>query len=241
MVQHRRIFSIFVAVVMPIVTSILPMYGQNYIKKETYLNESGTEKITDIQYFDGLGRPTLTASNGVGTSGKYVYKLLTYDNIGRDSREYLPVVGSTTASELSESSIQLTGYTYYGDSYAYMQSVTLGSDPAVSGAPYMTASIEGAHSTYRTGGLANFINNKLLAKPLGEGLTLGTNMYVRQGMNDIGTMNHEGYHVNQQMDMGWASFYGNLAQDYLSNGFGKGPLEDGAYRFETDNGNLFVW
>lgn len=104
MVQHRRIFSIFVAVVMPIVTSILPMYGQNYIKKETYLNESGTEKITDIQYFDGLGRPTLTASNGVGTSGKYVYKLLTYDNIGRDSREYLPVVGSTTASELSESS-----------------------------------------------------------------------------------------------------------------------------------------
>lgn len=122
MVQHRRIFSIFVAVVMPIVTSILPMYGQNYIKKETYLNESGTEKITDIQYFDGLGRPTLTASNGVGTSGKYVYKLLTYDNIGRDSREYLPVVGSTTASELSESSIQLTGYTYYGDSYAYMQS-----------------------------------------------------------------------------------------------------------------------
>jgi hypothetical protein len=84
----------------------------------------------------------------------------------------------------------------------------------VSGAPYMTASIEGAHSTYRTGGLANFINNKLLAKPLGEGLTLGTNMYVRQGMNDIGTMNHEGYHVNQQMDMGWASFYGNLAQDF---------------------------
>ena len=74
------------------------------LKKETYLNESGTEKITDIQYFDGLGRPTLTASNGVGTSGKYVYKLLTYDNIGRDSREYLPVVGSTTASELSESS-----------------------------------------------------------------------------------------------------------------------------------------
>ena len=112
---------------------------------------------------------------------------------------------------------------------------------AIFGAPYMTASIEGAHSTYRTGGLANFINNKLLAKPLGEGLTLGTNMYVRQGMNDIGTMNHEGYHVNQQMDMGWASFYGNLAQDYLSNGFGKGPLEDGAYRFETDNGNLFVW
>ena len=76
----------------------------------------------------------------------------------------------------------------------YSTNVTLGSDPAVSGAPYMTASIEGAHSTYRTGGLANFINNKLLAKPLGEGLTLGTNMYVRQGMNDIGTMNHEGYH-----------------------------------------------
>lgn len=69
----------------------------------------------------------------------------------------------------------------------YSTNVTLGSDPAVSGAPYMIASIEGAHSTYRTGGLAN------------------------------------------------------LAQDYLSNGFGKGPLEDGAYRFETDNGNLFVW
>ena len=120
MVQHRRIFSIFVAVVMPIVTSILPMYGQNYIKKETYLNESGTEKITDIQYFDGLGRPTLTASNGVGTSGKYVYKLLTYDNIGRDSREYLPVVGSTTASELSRHSVPGTMCRLASSGYRYL-------------------------------------------------------------------------------------------------------------------------
>ena len=112
---------------------------------------------------------------------------------------------------------------------------------AIFGAPYRTTSIEGAHSTYRTGGLANFINNKLLAKPLGEGLTLGTNMYVRQGMNDIGTMNHEGYHVYQQMEMGWTGFYGNLARDYLSNRFGYGPLEKEAYRFEKDNGNNFVW
>jgi hypothetical protein len=110
----------------------------------------------------------------------------------------------------------------------------------VFGAPYKTVSIKGAQSTYRTGGLANYVNNKILNKPLGEGLTLGTNMYVRQGIIDYETMNHEGYHVYQQMNMGWANFYGSLALEYRHYGFGNGPLEDEAYKFEVDN-NRLVW
>ena len=113
---------------------------------------------------------------------------------------------------------------------------------AIFGAPYLTTSIKGIQCTYRKGGIANFINNKILAKPLGKGLTLGTNMYVRQGINDFGTMNHEGYHVYQQMDMGWAGFYDKLFIDYILNGFGKGPLEKDAYFYEFEMGNgQLVW
>ncbi len=34
--------------------------------------------------------------------------------------------------------------------------------------------------------------------------------------------------------MGWANFYGSLAHEYRYYGFGNGPLEDEAYKFEVD-------
>ena len=38
----------------------------NYIKTQTMLNEQGSSYMTDIQYFDNLGRPSLHAGNGAG-------------------------------------------------------------------------------------------------------------------------------------------------------------------------------
>jgi RHS repeat-associated protein len=121
MAKFHRIIRIFVASASLIMATTATMHGQNYIKTETYLNAEGTEKMTDVQYYDDLGRPALSAFNGVGTNGKYVYKLQTYDTNGRVSLEFLPVVGSTTVGVQSDSCIQTTGSTFYGDSYIYTQ------------------------------------------------------------------------------------------------------------------------
>ena len=43
----------------------LQTVGQNYVKTENYLDENGSRFTTDIQYFDGIGRKSVSASNGV--------------------------------------------------------------------------------------------------------------------------------------------------------------------------------
>ena len=78
-----------------------PVFCQNYVKTETMLNESGSRKTTSVQFYDGLGRPSLSATNSVNTSGKYVYRLQTYDHIGREYESWLPVVYYTNAFDLS--------------------------------------------------------------------------------------------------------------------------------------------
>ena len=70
--------------------------AQNYVKTKTYLSSSASNYITEYQYYDGLGRPSQKCTNGLGTSGKYVSTLTTYDSIGRELREYLPAVIGTS-------------------------------------------------------------------------------------------------------------------------------------------------
>ena len=109
---------------------------------------------------------------------------------------------------------------------------------AVFGAPYKTVSINGIQGIYRTGGLSNFINNKILPKPMGDGLTLGTDMYIREGDGDYVTMNHEGYHIDQQVKMGWAVFYGGIIGEYITQGSKNGPIEREAYDFQNKHDHL---
>ena len=114
------------------------------------------------------------------------------------------------------------------------------------GAPYKTVNINGTKGLYRTGGLANIINNRILNRPIGDGLTMGRNMYIRNGQTDINTMNHEGYHIVQQLAErgGWADFYGKVIAEQLFLGVSAyltpGRLEYDAKIFE-DSQNIFVW
>ncbi len=50
--------------------------SQNYVQTQTMLNARGEYMVTEVQYHDGLGRPEIQVTTGLGTSGnstKYVY------------------------------------------------------------------------------------------------------------------------------------------------------------------------
>ena len=66
--------------------------AQNYVKAETSVNDNGG-KVTSVEYYDGLGRPVLTVTNGQGSN--YVYQRRRYDYGDRISEQYIPAYGNT--------------------------------------------------------------------------------------------------------------------------------------------------
>lgn len=87
----------------------------NYRRTITMLDESESNKITEIQYYDGFGRPTLAASNGIGGSGKYVYSLDVYDGFDRVVQKWLPVVGSSSLSYKSMQDVTTLSQNTYSE------------------------------------------------------------------------------------------------------------------------------
>jgi len=71
---------------------------QNYIVATApYLSVNDPAMLTDmnsntnIQYFDGLGRPTQSVQKAITTKGKDLLNCVEYDAIGREYRQWLPV------------------------------------------------------------------------------------------------------------------------------------------------------
>ena len=93
----------------------------NYVTEDVMINAGATNPIHTIQYYDGLGRPTLNATNGSNTSGKYVYSLSSYDNCGRKSKQFLPVYDQTLPILFSESQISSSANSQYADSRAFSE------------------------------------------------------------------------------------------------------------------------
>ena len=67
--------------------------SQNYVLTQTLLNASGSNKMTEVQYHDGLGRPEIHVTTGLGISGNSAYTLTEYDELGRDHIHWLPGIG----------------------------------------------------------------------------------------------------------------------------------------------------
>ena len=67
---------------------------QNYIKTTTYLNETGTDSLNTIRYYDGLGRPIQTVLQGITPGGSDLITYQEYDRFGRDSTAWLPAVAA---------------------------------------------------------------------------------------------------------------------------------------------------
>ena len=96
--------------------------SHNYIKSETKLDSLEQHSTKTMQYYDGLGRSDVLAQRGLDPNGKYTYTLTQYDSLGRESRTWLPSVGTTspeikTASQMAS----MSQTTYSGDSHAFSE------------------------------------------------------------------------------------------------------------------------
>ncbi len=72
--------------------------GQNYVQVRTMLDSSGSNSLDEIQYFDGLGRPSQTVLKGKSSAIPDRVILTEYDFAGRPFRTYQPYYNDNSAS-----------------------------------------------------------------------------------------------------------------------------------------------
>lgn len=93
---------------------------ENYVKTTTMLDAGGSKSMQAVQYYNGLGYPTIAVAN-TGDEGETAYSLVTYDALGREERKFLPV--STGKSILYKTPDVITQESQssngYGDNAAY--------------------------------------------------------------------------------------------------------------------------
>ena len=95
--------------------------SQNYVRTATMLNAEGTDSLQSVQYYNGLGYPTLSAVTA-GGNGETAYSLMTYDALGREKCKYLPVaVGSSMDYKIPEDIVTASAEANNGDRTAYSQ------------------------------------------------------------------------------------------------------------------------
>ncbi|MBX9807007.1 MAG: RHS repeat-associated core domain-containing protein, partial [Flavobacteriaceae bacterium] len=99
----KKILSLLVLLPIMVVSQT---QTENYIKTTTYKtptntsisNPAITQANQNITYFDGLGRPTQQIAHQQSGSGKDIVTPIEYDTFGRQDKEYLPYVPTSTAS-----------------------------------------------------------------------------------------------------------------------------------------------
>ena len=92
--------------------------GRNYVKETLALDESGSNSIQSVQYYNGLGYPTVSVATA-GTDGGTACTMTTYDALGREERRYAPVPASSLGY-MTESDIRSRGY-FYQDNSCFTQ------------------------------------------------------------------------------------------------------------------------
>ena len=94
--------------------------SSNYVVTETVLNADGSNRVRSVQYHDGLGRPSVLASGGMNTSGKYVYTMTEYDLQGRESKIWLASAGGSSPVLISNSQMATYAFSSYNqDQYPF--------------------------------------------------------------------------------------------------------------------------
>ena len=88
---------------------------ENYVKTVTMLDAAGTESLQAVQYYNGLGYPTLSVATA-GTDGQTACTLTTYDGAGREKRRYLPVPASGL-DYIPVSGVTSMGFFYLDDGF----------------------------------------------------------------------------------------------------------------------------
>ena len=92
---------------------------QNYVMSKEVLDVGGTHAITTVTYYDGLGNPVETATNGLGGIGKYAYTLQEHDALGREKQSWLPGTAQSGCSFVSPSELSSSLIAFHNDQKPY--------------------------------------------------------------------------------------------------------------------------
>lgn len=106
----KKLLYIFIFLTFPII-GIGQTFSENYVKTTTYLVPVDTltentvqdiNKIEQISYADGLGRPIQSIAVRAGGQGQHIISHQEYDALGRSPKQYLPFpLESDAASEVN--------------------------------------------------------------------------------------------------------------------------------------------
>ncbi|WP_120233467.1 DUF6443 domain-containing protein [Chryseobacterium sp. AG363] len=96
--------------------------AENYVYSKTYLSEDGSKKAESVQYFDGLGRLKQTISVKSSPTGKDLVVPVYYDELGRQTKNFLPLPMATTNSGI-QTPVEADINSYYGVSNAYSEKI----------------------------------------------------------------------------------------------------------------------
>ena len=103
-------------------TTARPSSDQNYILTKVYQNAQGTQALSSVQYYDGLGRPTQHLAVGHSPSGLDLVSQLHYDGFGRQNISYLPTPIAGSAGSY-RSGVAAQAVDYYGENNPYQETV----------------------------------------------------------------------------------------------------------------------
>ena len=113
-------------------TSITLAQNANYVKTTRMLDEQQKNQNVSYQFYDGMGRPYQTATNGLGSSGTYLYIHKGYDGYERISKEWFPVIGNSESSLMDEDAVRSLSNSQYNDEYTYKETAYDALDRVVS-------------------------------------------------------------------------------------------------------------
>jgi RHS repeat-associated protein len=113
---------------------LLPIVGlaqtttENFIKTTTYKGAGATLPVSQVTYFDGLGRPIQQIANAQSSTGKDIVTHIEYDAFGRQAKEFLPFPGDqNTMLYINAATAQTATTTHYtnlyGDNNPYSEKV----------------------------------------------------------------------------------------------------------------------
>ncbi|MDH6355879.1 RHS repeat-associated protein [Dysgonomonas sp. PH5-45] len=87
---------------LPLAEESNPSFDQNFKRTRTYTNNTGSEFIDVVEYFDGLQRPTQTVQVGITPNKTDLVSLQEYDAMGRKSQSWLPAERSAKGEYVSD-------------------------------------------------------------------------------------------------------------------------------------------
>ncbi len=99
-----------------------PSSDHNYVLTKTYQNSEGTNALTSIQYYDGLGRLSQSVAVGAAPSGADLVISQNYDAFGRPDKTYLPTPMEGTAGSY-RTAMETNATTHYGVNNPYSQTI----------------------------------------------------------------------------------------------------------------------